>query len=635
MKIKLKLIFFLVLLQILMFSIFRVASYIYHFDLYDNLDSFHTIIAFLDGIRFDISILFTFSGIFLLFILFPVKKTVYYKILLIFLILLFNIYFFILTADILFFENVKRHISDEIILMSNDLFFFVNYIKGNYLFYFMIFVLLSINYYSIKKLFQWTNHNLNGKKQKTNMVSFITATIIFIFVSIFLIRGTPDGRPINIIDAFSKGSNQYGNLVLNGVFTAYHSSRAYKPSSKQHMNEKIAFEKASEFILEDYEYIPDKNYPLTKKYKLVNSMEEKKYNIAIILLESWTCKFIDSFSGKNYKVTPNIDKIFNESLVFKNFYANGQRSIFGITSTLVSIPQIHGLPYLGKGLEISNIFRPAKYFNSKGYNSIAVQSSKRRSFRVSSIAKALGFKEFYGMEDIPVVFDYETDETPNFGWDYDTLDFLFHNLDSSKKPFFSFVFTGTTHEKYILPHKKFEKYPHQSYGLNGYLNTLFYSDYSLGVFFEKAKKTDWFKNTIFIITADHAIGKFQENTLDDKFKIPLLIYAPYIIKPEISDKLGSQVDIIPTILDITGSNSSFAGIGKSLMKKSDKRFAFLNNGGLITFLTDQGKIDIAGNKIIETDLQDKNQINFLKETFFAIDQSIYQSIKNNKFYKSE
>lgn len=633
MKKKFKLILFLAFIHLLLFSFFRLANYIYHHEMYDNLNFIQIVSAFLNGIRFDLSIFFTFSGIFFLLILFPFKKIWIYKFFLVLAVLLFNIYAVILCADFLFFEHVKRHISDEIILMKNDLLFFVDYVKDSFLFYAAVFILVSVNYYLIKILFSWINKNLN--KIQKNIIPALAGIFIFLVVSIFLIRGTLDGKPINIIDAFSNGSNQYGNLVLNGVFTSYHSSRAYKPSSKKYMEEQKAFEKASQFLLENFEYIPDKNYPLTRKYKLVNSMEEKKYNIAIILLESWTCKFIDSFSGKNYKVTPNIDKIFNESLVFKNFYANGQRSIFGITSTLVSIPQIQGLPYLGNGLEISNIFRPAKYFNSKGYNSIAVQSSKRRSFRVSSIAKALGFKEFYGMEDIPVVFDYETDETPNFGWDYDTLDFLFHNLDSSKKPFFSFVFTGTTHEKYILPHKKFEKYPHQSYGLNGYLNTLFYSDYSLGVFFEKAKKTDWFKNTIFIITADHAIGKFQENTLDDKFKIPLLIYAPYIIKPEISDKLGSQVDIIPTILDITGSNSSFAGIGKSLMKKSDKRFAFLNNGGLITFLTDQGKIDIAGNKIIETDLQDKNQINFLKETFFAIDQSIYQSIKNNKFYKSE
>ncbi|MCB9494981.1 MAG: sulfatase-like hydrolase/transferase [Desulfobacteraceae bacterium] len=633
MKKKIKLISLLTFMHIIMFSIFRLLSYIYHFDLYNNLNFSKTLFAFFDGIRFDISIIFTFSGIFFLAMLFPFKKALPYKISAIFLMLLFNIYFIVLSSDILFFENVKRHISDEIILMSNDLIFFIDYAKGNYFFYFLIFFLFLLNYYSLKKLFAWINENLKYWQQKNNFFSEAATIIIFIFVSVFLIRGTPDGRPINIIDAFSNGSNQYGNLVLNGVFTAYHSSRAYKPASKNHMDEKKAFEKASKFLVEDYEYIPDLNYPLARKYKSLELKDEKNYNVVIILLESWTYKFIDSFSGSNYKVTPNLDRIYSEALVFKNFYANGQRSIFGITSTLISIPQIQGLPYLGKGLEISNIFRPAKYFNSKGYNTIAAQSSTRRSFRVSSITKALGFKEFYGMEDIPVIFDYDTHETPNFGWDYDTLDFFFHKLNSSEKPFFSFVFTGTTHEKFILPHKQFEKYPHEPYGLNGYLNTLFYSDYSLGNFFEKARATDWFKNTIFIITADHALGKFQKDSINDKFKIPLLIYAPDIISKGISNELGSQVDIMPTILDITGADSSFAGIGKSLLRKSNKRFAFLNNGRLMTLLTDKGKIDFIDSKIISTDLRDQTSLNSLKEIFYSIDQSIYQTIKKNKFFK--
>lgn len=620
-----------------MFSLFRCANYIYYFDIYSRITPADTFYAFLDGIRFDFSIFFTFSGIFLLLILLPLKKNLIQKTAAFFIIVLLNIYFILLSADLIFFEHVKRHLSDEILLIGNDLFFFVDYLKGNYTFYLITAALLTVNVYLIKKIFLWidTFFKTCSSRSRQNTALNTGSIVLFIAVSVFFIRGTPTGTPINIIDAFTKGSNEYGNLVLNGVFTAYHSSRVHNPYLKKHLSDEKAFIKASDYLIEDYEYRPFKEYPLTRKLRDSEKREPKDFNIVIILLESWGAEFIDSFSNKNYKVTPNLDRIYKDSLVFDNFYANGQRSIFGITSVLLSIPQIQGLPYLGQGLEVSNIFRAANHFNSRGYRTIAVQSSSRRSYRVSSIAMALGFKEFYGMQDIPIVYPYSTDETPNFGWDYDTFEFLFNKLDSGQKPFFSFIFTGTTHSKFILPDKKFEKYPHDPYKLNGYLNTLFYSDYSLGNFLEKARQTDWFKNTIFFITADHTNGKSPGNGIRDTFGIPLLIYAPGIIEPGVSHKLGSQVDIMPTILDITGSDTSFAGIGKSLLRKSDKRFAFLNKGRVTSFLTDEGRIDIAGSKVVSSSIQDQNKVGLLKENFFALDQSLYQSIKDNKFFKPD
>ncbi|MGE4520139.1 MAG: hypothetical protein AB7E04_11620 [Desulfobacteraceae bacterium] len=105
-----------------MFSLFRCANYIYYFDIYSRITPADTFYAFLDGIRFDFSIFFTFSGIFLLLILLPLKKNIIQKTAAFFIIVLLNIYFILLSADLIFFEHVKRHLSDEILLIGNDLF---------------------------------------------------------------------------------------------------------------------------------------------------------------------------------------------------------------------------------------------------------------------------------------------------------------------------------------------------------------------------------------------------------------------------------------------------------------------------------------------------------------------------------
>jgi len=111
--------------------------------------------------------------------------------------------------------------------------------------------------------------------------------------------------------------------------------------------------------------------------------------LSFSLLESWTPEYIDSFSDKNFAVTPNFDSIANNGLKFTNFYANGDRSIYGLTATLLGIPQILGIPYLGTGLEVYNIFRIGKIFDEMGYRTIFAQTSSSGSYRVDAIAKGL------------------------------------------------------------------------------------------------------------------------------------------------------------------------------------------------------------------------------------------------------
>ncbi|MBI4746485.1 MAG: sulfatase-like hydrolase/transferase, partial [Deltaproteobacteria bacterium] len=107
----------------------------------------------------------------------------------------------------------------------------------------------------------------------------------------------------------------------------------------------------------------------------------------LMLMESWSPFYIDSFGNNNFGVTPNFDRLANNGLQFTNFYAVGQRSIEGIQASLTGVPLLIGLPNLGLGLEASNFPKIGNILREKGYETIFMQSSRRRSFRVDAIAR--------------------------------------------------------------------------------------------------------------------------------------------------------------------------------------------------------------------------------------------------------
>ncbi len=119
------------------------------------------------------------------------------------------------------------------------------------------------------------------------------------------------------------------------------------------------------------------------------------------MFESLSAGYVDSFSENDYGVTPNFDYYANNGLKFTNFYANGQRSLTGITALLAGITQPHGMPPLGEGLELSKLSYLGKLAAQNGYDTLAIQSSNRGSFKVDAIMNLAGFKQYYGAEDIP------------------------------------------------------------------------------------------------------------------------------------------------------------------------------------------------------------------------------------------
>lgn len=220
------------------------------------------------------------------------------------------------------------------------------------------------------------------------------------------------------------------------------------------------------------------------------------------MIESLSAKYVDELAKNSFNVTPTLDKLAQEGQIFTNFYANGQRSQEGITSIYTGLTQPAGFENLGEGLELYNPSYLGDMANKNGYSTLAMQSSDRGSFRVDKLSSLAGFKQYYGAEDIKQTG--EESGQPNYGaWDGNGFRLLSSKLKTMKEPFMGFFFTASTHSPYYSPGKKWEKYPHDTYSENGYLNTLNYVDDQIKEFMESSKKEPWFNRTIFIFTADH------------------------------------------------------------------------------------------------------------------------------------
>jgi phosphoglycerol transferase MdoB-like AlkP superfamily enzyme len=205
-----------------------------------------------------------------------------------------------------------------------------------------------------------------------------------------------------------------------------------------------------------------------------------------------------------------------------------------------------------------------------------------------------------------------------------------------KKPFISFTFTSTTHTPFVSPGKKWEVYPHNDKNIFGYLNTLKYADDKLGKFMQKCKKQPWFDNTIFLFMADHALGlsanaqtdiKSKQRSLEN-MRIPLLIYAPKIFEAKHIDTIGSQVDILPTLIDILGFKENFSSLSNSLFSPNKNQFAIFLRGQTIGIVNKSGYVL----HTLEKKLESTTDLKTEKELLSAY-QTTTKLLRVNKWYK--
>lgn len=472
---------------------------------------------------------------------------------------LLALFLFVLAADIVYFGFVHRHVGPEITALGGDVGLMLDMAFGNYAWAIVLYLAACVGLFFLwRRLFRRADGEVGRFMPR---LAVLLGAVLGIAV---LVRGGLGNKPLDIVDAFVGSRPAAAYLSLNGPFAM---SRALTNTRKIDADffpwqEAVALTRA-QVLAGGERFDGGDDYPLLRAR---GDGRARKPNVVVMMLESWDAIHNDALRRamglKPYDVTPNFEALGRRGLLFTRFYANGERSMDGLASLVAGMPTLPGTAYIGMGMEQNRLAYLGHMAQQEGYDTIFLQSSMRASFHVDSIAAMAGFKTYLGAEDIPAT-GHSRNTTERGAWDYDMLHKANELFAAAHKPFIGFVFTASTHPPFQSPGEQWTKYPPDSLE-HRYLNSLYYADWAIGRFFEEAKRTGYYDNTIFILTADHVSGfAGKANDAPSLHHVPLLVIAPGL-KPGVSTRIGGQIDVIPTVAQLAGWRAPLASLGHSL-----------------------------------------------------------------------
>lgn len=297
---------------------------------------------------------------------------------------------------------------------------------------------------------------------------------------------------------------------------------------------------------------------------ITSEKPELQKNVVLISIESLSAAYMKAY-GYEESVTPFLDQLAQKSLFFTNLYATGNRTVRGLEALTLCIPPTAGESVIKREKENKNKFTTGSVFKSKGYSV---------KYLYGGYSYFDNMKDFYGGNGYEIVDrDNFTPEEITFAnvWgvcDEDMAKKAISEMNKdykAGKPFFHHWMTVSNHRPFTYPEGKID-IPADSKSRKGGVK---YTDYSIMKFFEMAQKQPWFKNTVFVIVADHCSSSAGKTELPmDKYRIPVMIYSPEFVAPQKFSQVTSQIDVMPTVLGLLNFKYQSKFLGQDVFSKN-------------------------------------------------------------------
>lgn len=416
----------------------------------------------------------------------------------------------------------------------------------------LVFVVLV---YTLIKL-----HKKLKKNQELSPINFDLKQLgvqflLFCFVGglTFLgIRGGLQRIPIMLIDAAAYTKPHFIPILINTPFSVIKSAELTEMSPLALMPES-----------EQKVYYS----PIHKDTRLNDS---SKTNICIIILESFSKEFTGIGKRKSY--TPFLDSLMQQSVVYTNAIANGKTSINGIPAIVASMPCFTENHYLNSMYSNNRLQTLPILLKEKGYTSTFFHGGTNGTMNFNSFSTLAGYDSYFGRTE----FNNDEEYDGQWGiWDEPFLIRTAQEITKMSPPFFTSIFTLSSHNPYKVPKKYKGKFPKGNLKI---LESIGYADYSLDQFFKEAEKQPWFNNTLFVITADHTAESkdpFYANLLG-QYTVPIIFYY-HGMTPRFKTQTIQQIDIMPTILDFLNYDKPYYSFGRSLKEESKQPVIYYNS----------------------------------------------------------
>lgn len=394
-------------------------------------------------------------------------------------------------------------------------------------------------------------------------VYYITQVVVMLLAIPLVVAGMRGGfttavRPITISNA-----NQYADrpaetgIILNTPFSIY------RTLSKKPM------------LVPDYMSEQEATALFSPLHTPNDTAAFKPMNVVVFILESFSKQHFGYYNrtlrNGTYKgFTPFLDSLItNHALTWQYSYANGRKSIEGMPSTLSSLPNYVEPLFLTPASlnRMSGIAR--ELGEQKGYVTAFFHGAQNNSMGFQAFAHATGFQRYYGRTEYNQDPKRNGDEDFDGTWaifDEEFLQFFADRMTEMQQPFMTAVFTASSHTPYSMPERYKNVFPKGEEALQ---ESIAYSDHALKLFFETARKKAWFKNTLFVITADHTsrqIDPFYKTSLG-YYTVPIILYAPgdESLHGYDTERVVEQTDIMPTVLSYLHYDKPYIAFGKDML----------------------------------------------------------------------
>ncbi len=554
----------------LYFAVARLIFIIYNYESAKTAEFSDILLSFLHGSRQDASV----TGYFLVIPALLIVFTTYFdnrflkNFINIYTILLLFITAIIIVSDAELYRNWGfRTDATPLLYLETPKFAAASSSTGTYIKLLILFLIcLSTSIFIYLKYISVLFKTMKKTNYKTS--------VLFLFISASLIlpiRGSVGIAPMNNGTVYFSKNNVFVNhAAINVIWNVGFA-----------LSELNKFQKVTFFDNQKAELY------FNSLYSVKNSDNDKpavlktrKPNVIIIILESFTAKVSGAFGGK-YDMTPNLDKIAKEGIMFKNFYASGDRTVKGIVAVLSGYPSLPKTAIMNYSDKVEKLPTITQALKKENYNTEWICGFDINFANINSYLIHNKFDKTVTIDDFP-----DTDRNSKWGvHDHIVFNKLFEECKNDQKPYFKVFMTLSSHEPFDVPMKTVVKGNDES---SLFLNSVYYTDKSLGEFIDKMKTLKDWDNTLIIFVADHGsrLPDKSSNYLPERFKIPMVWTGGALKKDSIINKYAGQTDIPATLLSQINLSSKNFKFSKDIFSSECESFAFYDFNNGFGFVTD-------------------------------------------------
>ncbi|WP_400191389.1 LTA synthase family protein [Hymenobacter sp. B81] len=355
------------------------------------------------------------------------------------------------------------------------------------------------------------------------------------------IRGGLQLKPLRTGHAFVQTPPSLGHLALNSTFTFLKSAIAHlNPDRRPGLERRRYF--ASAQALEQ----ALNRRPVTAR------PGAPRDNVVVLLVEGFASEYngIENPGQKSY--TPFFDSLATQGRFFREHYANGRRSIEALPAVLAGLPALMEGAFITSEFQVNELHGLGELLGRAGYATSVFHGAENGTMGFNTFAGKAGIQQYYGLSEYPGG-RRSPDYDGHWGiYDEPYLQYFARQLGQQPQPFFSTVFTLTSHEPFPVPPQYQGRFAPGELPIHA---SIAYTDFALRQFFQAARRQPWYRNTLFVLLADHTSQSIRPDyqNLLGKYKTPLLLFHPgRQLPPADVRRITQQSDVPATVLDFLG-----------------------------------------------------------------------------------